>query len=159
MHNSRHDPFFATFIKKSLAVILCSTLCVSLCTANENIDQEKFKKWDFAIEQKKRCSISNQIGNNDCISREYKVSDTELNRLYKLLINDLIDPKPLKKAQLAWIKFRDLSCKHQLSGLGEDGSVSAYSKIACLINLTEKRILDLKTYSTWTYDGSPPRKR
>lgn len=149
----------ATFLKKPITVILFSSLCASLCTANENTDQEKFNKWDFAIEQKKRCSISNQIENNDCISREYNISDAALNRTYKLLINHLIDPKSLKKAQLAWIKFRDLSCNYELSGLGEDGSLPPYERAACLINLTEKRILDLKVYSTWTYDGSPPRKR
>ncbi|WP_411725858.1 lysozyme inhibitor LprI family protein [Methyloglobulus sp.] len=112
----------------------------------------------FCIRSKKRCSVSNQIENNDCINHEYKVSDTELNRLYKLLINDLVNPEPLKKSQLAWITFRDLSCKYELSGLTSEGSLNAYGRLACLIDLTEKRILDLKVYSTWTYDGSPPRK-
>lgn len=147
------------FIQKALVVMLCSILCISICTANENIDMEKFKKWDFSIEQKKRCSGSNQIGNNDCIDQEYKKYDTELNRLYKLLIDNLINPKPLKASQLAWIKFRDLSCKYELSGLDENGSLPPYEEAACLINLTEKRILDLKRYFTLTYDGSPPRKQ
>jgi uncharacterized protein YecT (DUF1311 family) len=146
-------------IQKALVVMLCSILCIPICTANENISQEEFEKWDFALEQKKRCSVSNQIGNNDCIDQEYKKSDAELNRLYKLLINDLVNPKPLKASQLAWIKFRDLSCKYELSGLASKGSLNAYQSLACLIDLTEKRIIDLKIYSTWTYDGSPPRKQ
>lgn len=151
-------PLICPFLPKQIiAIIFCFVLSSVVCKADESKDYD-INKWDFSLNQKKRCSVSNQVENNICIQREYKASDAELNRLYKLLINDLVNSKPLKESQLSWIRFRDKACIYELSGLGEDGSLPFYQKTACLIDLTEKRILDLKVYFTWTYDGSPPRK-
>ncbi|MGB7815557.1 MAG: lysozyme inhibitor LprI family protein [Methylotenera sp.] len=142
----------------ALLFFLINIFLVSFCNADERLSQEEFDKWNFSSEQVKRCGVSNMLANNDCINHEFKTSNAELNRLYKLLVKNLISPKLLKESQLAWVKFRDKTCAYEISGLSEDGSLPFYQKTACLINLTEKRILDLKMYLSWTYDGSPPRK-
>jgi hypothetical protein len=38
---------FRTCITKLLAALFYTTLCMSICSANGSLDQEKLKKWDF----------------------------------------------------------------------------------------------------------------
>ena len=116
-----------------LALILLPTAAFSMGVSD----------WDLAEPHKVRCSSSNQIGNNFCIADEYKTTDIELNKLYKKLLLALADPKPLKKSQQKWLSFRDAQCKLIVGE--ENGSEYPYSINACLIDLTEKRILDLKS--------------
>lgn len=156
--------YLRLFIESTLSFLLISTLLTTFCDAEETFSQEELDKWEFSRKQVEKCGVSDMVANNDCISRELKVSNTELNRIYGLLKSELINPKLLKQSQLAWIQFRDKSCSYELSGLTGNGtlplngSIAVFQETACLINLTEKRILDLKTYYSWTYDGSPPRK-
>jgi uncharacterized protein YecT (DUF1311 family) len=154
------------FSTKILSFVLACILFNSLCSASESLSQQEVEQWNFSSEQVKRCSVSNMVENNDCINHELKISNDKLNQIYKLLNSELVNPKFLRESQLAWIKFRDESCGYELSGLYENGSlrlegssIALFQNAACLINLTEKRTLDLKVYHSWTYDGSPPRRQ
>lgn len=100
--------------------------------------------WDFATPNKKKCSKNNQIENNFCLAEEYRASDSKLNKVYNKLHSALANPKPLEKSQKTWLKFRDSQCRF-IVGEPHEGSEYSYSLDACLIDLTEKRILDIKS--------------
>ena len=79
---------------------------------------------------------------NFCLSFEYHESDARLNQVYNHLSNALKDPKPLREAQRAWIKFRDAACQFEVPSSWK-GSGVPYARNACLIDYTERRIKDL----------------
>jgi uncharacterized protein YecT (DUF1311 family) len=95
---------------------------------------------------------------NACLASEYSLVDEQLNEKYKRLIQVLENGSSLKKAQVAWLHFRDLTCEYASSGIGRDGSLYSFAQSACLIDLTEKRIRDLDQYLEWNCNGCPPRK-
>jgi len=109
----------------------------------------KSDTWDFAMPHKKRCSLvskdeQNMKELNICISKEYSSSEARLNKIYKKLHAALKDSRQLQKVQQKWLAFRDAQCKFMIPGSGESGIEYRYSLNACLIDLTEKRILDLE---------------
>lgn len=114
--------------------------------------------WDFAMTQKQRCGDGPQQQMNACMAGEYRKVDARLNAIYRELIGALQDPSTLRKAQKAWLRFRDLSCDYETSGVGRDGSLYPFSVAACRIDLTEKRIRDLEQYLAWDCNGCPPRR-
>ncbi len=81
---------------------------------------------------------------NKCEATSLEQETKKINRVY----NDLrkkMDPKQqkmLKDIQLAWIKFRDLSCKYRASG-AEGGSVHSAIVNGCLTEMTRQRIKEL----------------
>ncbi len=99
--------------------------------------------WDLAQEKKMRCSEGNMTEMNYCLAREYTESKSHLSAVYKKLIGALLNPKPLKKSQAAWVRFRELECDFRIPSNSE-GSGVPYSQNACLINITERRIQDLE---------------
>lgn len=101
-------------------------------------------EWNFASPHQAKCSLGNQLENNNCLSFEYSAVDVRLNELYKKLLNALADPKPLINSQRSWLKFRDAECIF-INGVDKGGSGYSYSENSCLIDLTEKRIMDLKS--------------
>ncbi len=106
-------------------------------------EQINLHSWDFAHEKKVKCSKGNMREMNICLFDEYKKSKTRLNEVYQYLLNALADPLPLVKAQNAWIKFRDFQCNFEVPPSWR-GSGVPYSKNACLIDFTERRIKDLE---------------
>jgi len=131
-----------------LLAILVSTPC--LAWADDN--------WDFDCPYTLKCSEGGQEQMNICLENEYKKIDNKLNALYKQLLNSLENPKKLKEAQKAWLRFRNLDCDYANSGLLKEGSYYFYSQTACFIDHTEKRIRDLQKFLKWDGNGSPPRK-
>ena len=99
--------------------------------------------WDFALDKKTKCSTGTMLDMGSCRAREYAKSDARLNVVYKHLGEALLQPAALQRAQLAWIRFRDMQCAFEVppewSGSGVD-----YSRNACLIDHTERRIRDLE---------------
>jgi uncharacterized protein YecT (DUF1311 family) len=83
-----------------------------------------------------------------CMSNEYKKADAELNRIYKIAFKGL-DPKEadnLKKAQRAWIIYRDAQCDAEYAKW-EGGSGGPSAHLGCLVRLTRLRTRELhKTY-------------
>lgn len=99
--------------------------------------------WDYSAKQKEKCSKGGMREMNVCLEKELEKTNAKLNKTYSRLMNALKNPEPLKNAQRAWIKFRDLQCEFEVPSTSE-GSIVPYSRNSCLINLTVKRILDLE---------------
>jgi uncharacterized protein YecT (DUF1311 family) len=99
--------------------------------------------WDFADEQKQKCSQGNMREMNQCLADAYAESDARLNVVYRHLLKALEDPAPLQKAQSAWVRFRDLQCAFEVPPSWE-GSGVPYSRNSCLIDHTERRIRDIE---------------
>jgi uncharacterized protein YecT (DUF1311 family) len=120
--------------------ILCGLsllLCAFTSVARGALD------WDFAMEQKNTCSVGSMAEMNSCLADAYAETDRRLNKAYLELSGALLKPEPLKRSQLAWLRFRDLHCELH-APKDAIGSIVPYTRNACLINLTEKRILDFK---------------
>ena len=121
-------------IKYILPLLLCSTSALALDVRN----------WDLAIPHIRYCESqkdTTMMALNECLLKEYDKVDTRLNLKYTQLVDTLVDPHYVIQAQEAWEKFRDAQCAFDQSG---GGSGATYSWNHCLIDLTEKRILDLK---------------
>jgi uncharacterized protein YecT (DUF1311 family) len=84
----------------------------------------------------------------DCFDHEYKKADAELNRIYKLAFTGLDEKaaENLRKAQMAWIIYRDAQCEAEYDKWG-GGSGGPGAHLACLLRLTQLRTRELhKTY-------------
>ena len=96
-------------------------------------------------------SDSNQADLNECYSKAYKQSDTELNAVYRQITARLKDDpaaaKLLVTAQKAWVAFRDAECSFSTSA-SAGGSAYPMMQSICLDGLTVSRVKDLKSYLT-----------
>jgi uncharacterized protein YecT (DUF1311 family) len=85
----------------------------------------------------------------NCIAHEYEKADAELNRIYKLAFKGL-NPKEadnLKKAQRAWVIYRDAQCDAEYAKW-DGGSGGPAAHLGCLYRLTQLRTRELhKTYA------------
>ena len=84
----------------------------------------------------------------DCFDREYKKADAELNRIYKLAFTGLDEKatENLRKAQRAWMVYRDAQCDAEYAKWG-GGSGGPAAHLSCLLRLTRLRTRELhKTY-------------
>ncbi|WP_170976385.1 lysozyme inhibitor LprI family protein [Rhizobium sp. FKL33] len=100
--------------------------------------------------------VVSQMEANECIGDEYGKADASLNAAYKKALaftqkNDMESPvegeptetETLKKAQRAWIQFRDAHC----AGMGfkaRGGTLEPYENIRCQLLLTKERSAQLK---------------
>lgn len=100
-----------------------------------------------------------QLDMNVCAARDYEAADTELNAVYRKAmdavremdeqVKDLGDHyvgavEALKRAQRAWIGYRDGQC--ELAGFeARGGSMEPMLISSCLADLTTKRTVELKT--------------
>ena len=82
-----------------------------------------------------------QMEINHCMYKEYKAADVKLNQAYqkvKALQDQKRDKQALKKAQRAWIRYRDLACtSYSLSA--EGGSMQPMLHSQCLGTITRQR--------------------
>ncbi|OCP02396.1 MULTISPECIES: lysozyme inhibitor LprI family protein [unclassified Ensifer] len=94
---------------------------------------------------------------NACAYQEYEAADTELNRVYKQAMTavhtidnerdgaDVGAVEALKKAQRAWITYRDGQC--ELAGFQARGGQAEPMLVSgCLSELTQKRTAELKEF-------------
>ena len=114
--------------------------------------------WDFALRQKERCSIGTMRDMRRCLEGELRSSEARLNDEYQSLLRSLQNPEPLRQAQRAWLRFRELDCIYATSGIEKDGSLYPDAMTACMIDLDEKRIRDLQRFRSWDGAGAPWRK-
>ena len=93
------------------------------------------------------CNAQTMIDMKDEAGVKYKQADNEMNRIYKLAAAtcDSAGKEKLKKAQLAWIKYRDLCCEAEAS-IYEGGSMSGLVYTNCMTDLTKERSGRLKVY-------------
>jgi uncharacterized protein YecT (DUF1311 family) len=89
----------------------------------------------------------------DCMDNEWKKSDAELNRVYQEALKKL-NPEQLallKKAQRAWLSYRDAQCGADYK-MFAGGSAAPLALTQCRVTLTQERTKTLKD----TYLNSNP---
>ena len=81
----------------------------------------------------------------DCADAEYKKADADLNGVYQTTLKKLKpgDAALLKKAQRAWLAYRDAHCDAQYH-LFAGGSIAAVSLTQCRAALTTARAKEIK---------------
>jgi uncharacterized protein YecT (DUF1311 family) len=87
-----------------------------------------------------------QMDMNICADKDFQKADAILNKDYKDATKDL-DARTLdllRKAQRAWIAFRDTECTYETAG-SEGGSIQPMEYSLCLTRLTQMRSKELKT--------------
>ncbi len=101
------------------------------------------------------CAAANTtIEINECMSQQFVAVDRELNRAYQDLLKriDANDPqhvdrttvrRRLVEAQRSWVEFRKQDCDGMYK-LFEGGSIRNARYHGCMIERTEKRIVELK---------------
>lgn len=89
-------------------------------------------------------SAATQSEMTQCAGRAYTAADKKLNIAYNEYRKRLSEPqkKQLTQAQLAWIKYRDLSCAFESSGV-EGGSAYPMVRSYCLAGKTESRLKEI----------------
>lgn len=93
------------------------------------------------------CNAQTMIDMKDEAGVKYKQADAQMNRIYKMARESLDNAgkEKLKKAQMAWIKYRDLCCDAEAS-IYEGGSMSGLAYTTCMTTLTNERSGRLKVY-------------
>lgn len=97
-----------------------------------------------------------QMEMNACAAKGRETADAELNRLYKIQMSYLTSPEKkeqLKKAQIAWVKYRDAVCEYEVTSQG--GSMYPMALNGCLKNQTNKRNIELGEYLKCREGGCP----
>jgi Uncharacterized protein conserved in bacteria, COG3755 len=86
---------------------------------------------------------------NECAYRDLKREDQALNAAYNAYHArlDAKQKEQLKNAQLAWIKFRDLACTYDSSGV-EGGSVHPLVYAECITRRTHQRLEEIKALAS-----------
>ncbi len=89
----------------------------------------------------------------DCMDKEWKKSDAELNRVYQAALKKLKPEQAalLKKAQRAWLTYRDAQCEADYK-MFAGGSAAPLALTQCRVTLTQERSKTLKD----TYLSSHP---
>jgi uncharacterized protein YecT (DUF1311 family) len=82
---------------------------------------------------------------NECFAKELKKAEVELSRVYHLTMKKLepADAVLLRKAQRAWLLYRDAQCEaeHALWG-GGTGGPAAF--VSCKLELTGQRTVEIQ---------------
>ena len=85
----------------------------------------------------------------NCVGKEYKKADAELNSVYKQLMSKLGDEgqrSALRAAQQAWIKYRDGNCEFE-AYLNRGGTIYPVIYTGCLSAMTTARTKELRQFS------------
>jgi uncharacterized protein YecT (DUF1311 family) len=100
---------------------------------------------------------------NICANLAFKEVDGELNKLWNQLVTEAkrtdhefgsdYEGRPstevsLRKAQRAWIQFRDAQCTFEMSEAGGSPLALAMTFNSCLARLTDERIVQLRPTDT-----------
>ena len=85
-----------------------------------------------------------QADMNQCAAQELEREDKKINATYKDLRSKLDSEQQneLKNVQLAWIKYKDLTCKFE-SGGAAGGSMYSMILASCLAEKTRQRNAEL----------------
>ena len=86
-----------------------------------------------------------QIDMNQCASTDLDRETKKINKTYNNFRAKLnpTQKQQLKEVQLAWIKFKDLACKFEASGV-EGGSAHSMVLAGCLTEKTRQRNKELE---------------
>lgn len=130
-------------------------ISILVVLASVNVNAESLNIYDVLEE---KCGMLPQSDYNACVSEEYLKVDKELNTIFSEVKNELLDSSGLVKAELEWIKFRDLSCKFENSSWSPEGTGYNSRINLCMMHFTKVRINDLKRYKSMKCNGCPERK-
>lgn len=88
--------------------------------------------------------LPTQVEMNRCAAQDHAKADRELNERYQQYMARLGDEqkRQLRDAQLAWIRFRDLSCGFESTGV-KGGSMYPFVLSSCLARMTRARVQQL----------------
>ena len=91
------------------------------------------------------CTSSQTAAMTACAADEFKKADAQLNQSYNDYRARLspVQKGQLKDAQLAWVKFRDLTCDFESSGV-EGGSAYPMIRFYCLAEKTGVRLKEIQ---------------
>lgn len=92
-------------------------------------------------------NVISQADINLCTSPEFSNVDKKLNATYAKLMNSLDEDHKviIKKAQRAWIAFRDLECSAET--MDSDGySIHTFDVNTCISEMTKERIKKLESF-------------
>ncbi|SRR5712692_7537124 len=82
---------------------------------------------------------------NECFAKELKKAEAEVNKIYQLTVKKLQpdDAALLRRAQRAWLAYRDAQCEaeHALWGGGTGGPAALMS---CKVELTRQRVAEIQ---------------
>ncbi len=109
-----------------------------------------------------------------CAQREFETADKELNAVYGEAMKSAREQyrstqrepgyekmpdleERLRKAQRAWLAFRDANCDYQYV-IYYGGSMAGLSYIACKADMTKVRVKELKTMMNGGEDLAPPQQ-
>lgn len=100
----------------------------------------------------------NQLSSNYCASFAFNKVDGEMNRSYQKQMSYLSSPYykgALKRAQIAWIEFRDRDCDYQRGAIEQRGSMDQMIFFECMYKHTKVRLEELKGYLSCRQNGCP----
>ncbi|MGB9465479.1 MAG: lysozyme inhibitor LprI family protein [Candidatus Acidiferrum sp.] len=82
---------------------------------------------------------------SQCLKAELKKADTDLNRSYQQALKKLktADAERLRKAQRAWIDYRDAHCKAEFE-LWDGGTGGQVALPQCMLTLTKARTAEIE---------------
>lgn len=82
---------------------------------------------------------------SQCLNAELKKADAELSRVYELALRRLraANAERLRKAQQAWISYRDAQCKAEF-GLWDAGTGGQIALPRCMLTLTKRRTAEIE---------------
>ncbi|MCU4588709.1 DUF1311 domain-containing protein [Acinetobacter ursingii] len=85
----------------------------------------------------------NTISINNCYDKEVKKSDQKIMQVYSRYKNTLNtnEQKQLLDLQRTWISYKIKQCKFEVSS---SGKISGQLSSQCMINLNNRRIMELK---------------
>jgi uncharacterized protein YecT (DUF1311 family) len=80
----------------------------------------------------------------DCLMAQHAHWDKELTIAYQQALKDAVPGQKaeLRKAERAWIKYRDANCAYYAAG---EGSIARIDAAECMRRMTKSRALELKS--------------
>lgn len=103
----------------------------------------------FPASSKATCeNAQTQAEMNDCAARDYVSADSGLNQIYRKMAGQLSGSHrlALKKAQRAWVVYRDKACK-SYGLIAEGGSMQSLLVYDCKSRLTKSRTEFLREHA------------
>lgn len=128
-------------LKKIMSLALINILTFSMSSANAKLSDTYNKCMDN--------SGGVTVNMQDCMNTEHDYQDKLLNQGYKLIMKNLSDnaKKDFKKAQRAWLKWREAETSFAYSLL-EGGTLASISADATFLQMTSDRVDYFNDYIT-----------